>query len=246
MEIKKLESINKNIQVSSNEEVNFVCLEINANEKLDITLEESSNVLLSLLSKNNIDGLTINANLKKNAKLEIYFADFSFGKEKVTVNLNLDEENSSIDWHLASLSAGNDNKEFCVCATHKAKFTNCVSDNYGVCKNDGKLVFSGTSHIINGAIRSSTKQNAKIMVYDALSNGVAKPILKIDENDVMASHAAVVGKISDEHMFYLTSRGLSEATARKLITYGYLNPIVKGFSSEEVKEEILSLIEGRM
>ena len=84
------------------------------------------------------------------------------------------------------------------------------------------------------------------MVFDALSNGIAKPILKIDENDIEASHAAVVGKINDEHLFYLTSRGLTEADAKQLITFGYLKPIMNGFIEDEIKEEISTLIERRM
>ena len=84
------------------------------------------------------------------------------------------------------------------------------------------------------------------MVFDKASNAIAKPILKIDENDIEASHAAVVGKINDEHLFYLTSRGVDEMAAKQLITYGYLKPILNGFKEEQIREHISSLIEGRM
>ena len=84
------------------------------------------------------------------------------------------------------------------------------------------------------------------MVFDEASNAIAKPILKIDENDIEASHAAVVGKINDEHLFYLTSRGISEADAKQLITLGYLKPILAGFNDEETRNYISSLIERRM
>ena len=84
------------------------------------------------------------------------------------------------------------------------------------------------------------------MVFDKASNAVAKPILQIDENDIEASHAAIVGKINDEHLFYLTSRGLTDAEAKELITFGYLKPILNGFDDENIKEEITELIEGRM
>ena len=119
-------------------------------------------------------------------------------------------------------------------------------DNYGVVRDDGKLVFSGIGKIANGQHGSKAHQNAKIMVFDKNSIGVAKPILKIDENDIEASHAAIVGKINDEHIFYLTSRGLSEDDAKRLITFGYLKPIIKGFEDEELKEQITNLIEGKM
>ena len=81
---------------------------------------------------------------------------------------------------------------------------------------------------------------------DEFLNVTLKHCLKIDENDIEASHAAVVGKINDEHLFYLTSRGISETEAKELITFGYLKPILLGFKEEQVKEHISSLIEGRM
>ena len=84
------------------------------------------------------------------------------------------------------------------------------------------------------------------MVFDETSNGIAKPILKIDENDIEASHAAIVGKINDEHIFYLTSRGLTEEEAKRIMTLGYLKPIMVGFVDDEIKEEIEKLIEGKM
>ena len=117
-------------------------------------------------------------------------------------------------------------------------------NNYGVTRDESKLFFSGICHIINGAHESKAHQNSKIMVFDEHSDAVAKPILKIDDNDIEASHAAVVGKISDDHMFYLTSKGLSENEARELITYGYLKPILNGFDDEKLQERISSLIEG--
>ena len=84
------------------------------------------------------------------------------------------------------------------------------------------------------------------MVFDEASSAIAKPILKIDENDIEASHAAVVGKINDEHLFYMTSRGLSEAEAKELITFGYLKPILAGFNDDNTRAYISSLIERRM
>ena len=139
-----------------------------------------------------------------------------------------------------------DNKEFDVSAYHNAINTYAQLDNYGVCRDEGKLTFSGICKIINGSHGSKAHQNAKIMVFDELSNGVAKPILKIDEHDIEASHAAIVGKINDEHIFYLTSRGLSEEEAKRIITLGYLKPILKGFSDDNMVQEIENLIEGEM
>ena len=151
-----------------------------------------------------------------------------------------------VAYKVASLVADDDRKVVDVSIDHVSPKTYGKFDCFGICKDDGKLTVLGTSHVFKGAVKSNAQQNCRIMVFDEASNATAKPILKIDENDLMASHGAVVGKINDEHLFYLTSRGISEETAKELITLGYLNPILEGFKEESLKEHISSLIERRM
>lgn len=197
-----------------------------------------------LLSGDNLN-YSIDVDMQKGSNLSTHCADFSTGKVVGNVKVNLNEEFANCYWHLASLSKENDNKKHSVSIIHNSLLTTGRVDNYGVSKDESRLLFSGTSHIVNKAIKSKTTQNAKIMVFDPHSIATAKPILKIDENDVEASHSAGVGKISEEHLFYLTSRGLSEREAKSLITLGYLKPILVGFN-EEYQDIITNLIEGKI
>ena len=213
---------------------------------LTFNVNENSALNLSFLFRRQIDPLKITINVKSNSVVNVYFAEFSVNELSLDCVINLLEENASAYVKLASLSSQNDDKTISVSINHVSPKTYGKVDNYGVCKDNGKLLFSGTSHIFENAIKSKTQQNAKIMVFDEASNAIAKPILKIDENDIEASHAAVVGKINDEHLFYLTSRGISEADAKQLITLGYLKPILEGFKNESARNIISSLIEGRM
>ena len=235
----------------------YITNEVNSNSSLLITnlqevdtlkidLNEGSFLVLSLLFDKNVKNLNFVINLKNNAILEGYFAEFSEDNLHISGEINLLNEGAQAVVKLASLSANNDNKNISISVNHLSQKTYGKVDNYGVCKDNGKLLFAGTSYILNKSIKSKTEQNAKIMVFDEASNATAKPILKIDENDVEASHAAVVGKINDEHLFYLTSRGLSESEAKELITFGYLKPILVGFKDDHTREYISSLIERRM
>lgn len=235
----------------------YITNEVNSNSSLLITnlqevdtlkidLNEGSFLVLSLLFDKNVKNLNFVINLKNNAILEGYFAEFSVDNLHISGEINLLNEGAQAVVKLASLSANNDNKNISISVNHLSQKTYGKVDNYGVCKDNGKLLFAGTSYILNKSIKSKTEQNAKIMVFDEASNATAKPILKIDENDVEASHAAVVGKINDEHLFYLTSRGLSENEAKELITFGYLKPILAGFKDDHTREYISSLIERRM
>ena len=208
----------------------------NDENNIEITLLEGSDLHLSIIHKDIDKRVKIRAKVMQNARITVYFADFSKGLDAVDALIELEGEGAYAEWHLAAVSTNKDNKNISVSILHKNQNTFGRVDNYGVCKEDSKLVFSGTSHIINGAIKSKTCQNAKIMVFDEKSDAIAKPILKIDENDIEANHAAVVGKISDEHLFYLTSRGVSVEDAKNLITLGYLKPILRGFSEKKAAE----------
>ena len=232
--------------VDKNENINILFINLNDGFSAHLIFEENVNVNLSIFLKNNDKSVKFDAKLAQNSYVNAYCADFSNGKNNSEFIFNLNSKNAKCDWHLASLSSSNDSKNISVSINHNFPNTTASVDNYGVCKGNSKLTFSGTSFIAKGSHGSKTRQNAKIMVFDLASDACAKPILKIDENDVEASHAAVVGKINDEHMFYLTSRGISFNDARSLITLGSLKPILKGFLNEIYQQEISNLIEGKL
>ena len=219
----------------------------NIKEDNNLTFEVKDNAILhlSIYCSNKLENAKITANLGKNSAIIVYFADFSTNKNHLDVDINLNDDNATCEWHLASLSSEQDNKEISVSIYHNHPNTFGRIDNYGVCKDNGRLVFSGISHILKGCHQSKSHQNAKIVVFDDGCIAKAKPVLKIDENDIEASHAATVGKVSDEHIFYLTSRGITREEAKMLITLGYLKPILKGFN-ESIQNEIDLLIERRL
>ena len=234
------------VVLSYNVRADILIINIKDNNDIHFEIEDYSSLHLAMLAKGDIANFKLSANLAKYAEIDAYLADFIANKNKTLININLNGEESACAWHLASLATEKDDKSFDVSVFHNVKNTYCRLDNYGVCLGSSKLTFSGICKIENGSSGSKAHQNAKIMVFDDECKGIAKPILKIDENDIEASHAAVVGKINDDHLFYLTSRGLSETQAKELITMGYLKPILNGFSDKEMKEEISHLIEGRI
>lgn len=224
------------------------CITLKNNEKrvveftdfsdLKIELSEGSNLVLKLANFKDNSEINIYGKVGKNAGISVVFADFSTNFTKVKSQIDLAEEGANCEWQLATLSNKKDRKEFDISFKHLVGKTTSIMSNYGVARDASKIVFSGISHITEGAKKSNAKQNAKIIVFDKDAQGVASPILKIDENEVQASHGAVVGQLNSDHMFYLMSRGLTHDEARLLITLGYLKPISREFS-----EATQSLIE---
>lgn len=205
---------------------------------LNIELLEGSNLTLKLANFAENSDIKIYGKVGKYAGISVVFADFSKNYTKISSQIDLVEEGANCEWHLATLANKKDNKIFDISFKHLVGKTTSIMDNYGVSRDESKIVFSGVSHITEGAKGSNAKQNAKIIVFDKDAEGVASPILKIDENEVQASHGAVVGQLNSDHMFYLMSRGLTRDEARMLITLGYLKPVSNKFS-----EATQSLIE---
>ena len=231
--------------VVSNSNLKILLTNFESVNNVEINVEDNSIIVFSIFVSKLINHAQITANIGENSKIIVYFADFSQQRNHLEASINLNKKDASAEWHLASLSGNDDDKEIAVNIYHNSPLTYGKIDNYGVCKDQSKLVFSGISHIEKGCHKSASHQNAKIVVFDDNCKAIAKPILKIDENDIEASHAAVVGKVSDEHMFYLTSRGLSSEEAKLLITLGYLKPILAGFD-DAMQAEINKEIEGRL
>src|SRR3989338_1011371 len=96
----------------------------------------------------------------------------------------------------------------------------------GILRGESSSVYRGLIKIEKeGQKTNSYLANHILKLGDkTLANSI--PSLKIDANDVKASHGATVGQINEEHLFYLMSRGLPRDEAESMITQGFLEPII--------------------
>lgn len=179
---------------------------------------------------------------REQSNLEVAYVDLVQGQLDVAVRVDLVGERAEALIKHAVLASNQDKKEYSVMLNHLAPNTTGNMLNYGVVQDEGKLTFLGIGRIAKKMVQSKTHQTSKIMVFDPKSQAKANPYLYIEENDVEASHAAGLGKMDPDHLYYLQSRGLSENEAKKLITHGYLEPVIEGISDEELKQEIHSML----
>ena len=211
---------------------------------LSLKVAANTSLKLCLAAFKPLQNTKIDVEVDEGGTFEGAFADFSPSLYTFTLNVYLKGSHSSCDWHLAAIADKNDNKRYDTSVFHAKEESFGLMSNYGIAEGESKLVFAGISEIEKGAKKTHTRQVAKIIVFDPKADGQASPILKIGENDVEASHAAVVGRLSEEHLFYLESRGVDEAMAKRLITLGYLKPIELQFDSEALRQKIDDAIEG--
>ena len=104
---------------------------------------------------------------------------------------------------------------------------------HGVILEKATLTFNGIGHIIKGAKGADAQQESRVLMLSDQARSDANPILLIDENDVTAGHAASIGQVDPEDMYYLMSRGLDKATAERLVVRGSLDLLSLRFQSRK-------------
>lgn len=121
-------------------------------------------------------------------------------------------------------------------AIHAAPHTSSVIRSRSISVGGGIAGFRGLIKVTKKAVGSTASMSCDSLLLDEDSVANTFPALKIDTNDVSVAHEARVGKIGDEQLFYLMSRGLSEEQAMQLIVGGFIEPIVKALPLEYAVE----------
>jgi len=112
-----------------------------------------------------------------------------------------------------------------VVSDHVAKGTYGRVVIKGVAQNGARVVIDGVVIIEKGASETDSFLEMRVLLLDKQSSAQVEPKLEIENNAVKASHAATVGKLDEDQIFYLKSRGVSDVVARKLVVEGFLRDI---------------------
>jgi Fe-S cluster assembly protein SufD len=116
----------------------------------------------------------------------------------------------------------------------------------GVLDGRARGVFSGRVVVRPGAQKTDAFQTNKNLL---LSDGVevdSKPQLEIFADDVKCSHGAADGQLAADALFYLRSRGLGEAAARALLTYGFASEVLSRIPLDQVRTRLEALLQARL
>jgi Fe-S cluster assembly protein SufB len=119
---------------------------------------------------------------------------------------------------------------------HLAPNTTSKIVNKSVSKDGGKTIYRGLLKVVPGAynVKSNVTCDALILDKDSASDTI--PYMQVNEKKVSIGHEASVGKVSEEQLFYLMSRGLSEEQAMTMIVSGFIEPFTKELPVEYAVE----------
>jgi len=119
---------------------------------------------------------------------------------------------------------------------HAAPDTSSIIVSKSISKNTGRTSYRGLVKVYPGAtsVKSSVRCDALLLDEEARSD--TYPTMEIDEKQVTIEHEATVSKVGEEQLFYLMSRGLTQAEATTMIVNGFFEPFIKELPLEYAVE----------
>jgi len=179
------------------------------------------------------------------------YDNFTFclpGAELIRNNLHVVLNGSATETHLMGLYLVGDHQ---LTDNHTAihhKFPHCESNEVykGVLLNNGKAVFNGKVFVERAAQKTNAFQQNNNLLLSDKAQVFAKPQLEIFADDVKCSHGCTVGQFDPESLFYLRSRGISEASSRKLLVEAFMFDVTEKISNEALKQYVQNLIYSKM
>jgi Fe-S cluster assembly protein SufD len=106
--------------------------------------------------------------------------------------------------------------------------------------------FTGRIYVAPGAVKTEAYQRNNNVLLTNTAKMSTKPQLVIDNDDVKCTHGATVGRINDEALFYLQSRGINEREARLMLMFAFAHEVLNEIKVEQLRERIDRLVNKRL
>ena len=164
------------------------------------------------------------------------------------VSLDLVFEKEGCSCHLIGMYVLNNGEKLDLktSARHLARNTSCLQDVRGVLKDNSESKYIGSIIIEKDASQTESFLDDNVLVLGNGAKNQSDPTLEIKNNDVKASHGSTTGRINEEEIFYLSSRGLSKTESENIIVEGFFEKLLNQIEDLEVREEIFQKIQTKL
>ena len=192
------------------------------------TIENWSKNLLNLNTKKAIVGT--------NSRIEWIMGSFGSKISMLYPMTILNGENSKCETTQISFAGKGQNLDTGLKVVHNAKNTSTRVNSKSISKDGGICTFRSNIWVKKNATNSKLALSCESLMLDSDSRSDTIPVSNIENDDVTFSHEAKIGKISDDSIFYLMSKGLSEEEAVGMLVRGFAEPVSKEFPIEYAVE----------
>lgn len=220
-----------------------------ANYAVEVIAEEGAQIkyaAIDRLGKNVTGYISRRGLVKNNATINWSLAVMNDGNVVCDFDSDLKGDGSHAELKAVGISMGRQIQGVDTRVTNFGRNSIGHILQHGVILEKGTLTFNGIGHIIKGAKGADAQQESRVLMLSDQARSDANPILLIDENEVTAGHAASIGQVDPEDMYYLMSRGLDEKTAKRLVIRGFLGSVVSSIPLKSVRDEFIATIDRKL
>ena len=221
----------------------FVCglVEIDLAEgaRLDYVVVQNADVTTRMLVRRA-------ARCAAGATVAFHVAELGSGLVRSVVDVRLNGEGASADLGALFFAHGFEHVDLEIEIDHRASATSSRTIVRDAASGLGQGRFRGAVTIPSSArsCRATMRDDALVLSRDAYIEAI--PALEIAANDVSASHAATVGSLDEEQLFYVQSRGFARGNAERMIALAFFEPAIAGFPTELLRDEVRTALDERL
>jgi Fe-S cluster assembly protein SufD len=186
------------------------------------------------------------ARLEKDSKLKLFNVTLGGRFSKTRVEASLVGQGSEAELKAIYFASGEQFFDFHTLQDHQVGNTRSDLLFKGALQDTARTVYAGLIRIEKGAARSDAYQANRNLVLSDHAKATSIPMLEIDNNDVRCTHGATVGPVDPQSMFYLQSRGIPEATAKRMIVQGFFGDVLDRIPFEHARNLIEADLEARL
>ncbi|MGD9597791.1 MAG: SufD family Fe-S cluster assembly protein [Steroidobacteraceae bacterium] len=157
---------------------------------------------------------------------------------RTTLHARLGERGARITYARSVAVDANQVNDAYAAIEHAAPDTTTTEDFRGIAAGRARVAFNGHIVMRPGAARSASRQSLKGLLAGPGTEIDLRPQLEIYTDDVKASHGATTGKLDDDMLFYMLSRGVEPRTARSLLKWAFLTELVARIGIPELRGAI--------
>lgn len=174
------------------------------------------------------------------------FVTLHGGTVRNNIWIDLTEPQANCNINGLWLADKNQHIDYNTFVKHHAPYCDSNQLFKGILDDDAIGIFSGKILVEKGAQKTNAYQSNKNLIINPSAKVRSKPQLEIYADDVKCSHGSATGKLDDDAMFYLRSRGISHKEACQILMFAFASEITKQILIQPLKEEVEGLIEKRL
>jgi Fe-S cluster assembly protein SufD len=166
------------------------------------------------------------ASVARDASLTNFDAAFGAGLVKTRMDCRLEGSGAEALLNGVYFCGAHQRMDIRTVQRHLARSASSRAYYKGAVKDNGRSVFQGLIEVSPGAAGTDAFLTNRNLILNDGARSDSIPSLKIGNNDVKCSHGSTTGRIDEEHLFYLMSRGFSREEAREMLVVGYFEDLL--------------------